>query len=112
MRVLKLTVAYDGTGYVGFQRQPNGMSIQQRIEEAFAPLVGDASGRGPTVAGASRTDAGVHALGQVVSLPFDREVAASAVQRALNVRLPPDIRVLGVVDAPPGALGCADRAHE
>jgi len=102
MRVLKLTVAYDGTEYVGFQRQPNGISVQQRIEEAFAPLVGDVSGRGPTVTGASRTDAGVHALGQVVSLPFDREVAASAVQRALNVRLPPDIRVLGVVDAPSG----------
>jgi tRNA pseudouridine38-40 synthase len=102
MRILKLTLAYDGTHYVGFQRQPTGMSIQERIEGALAPLLGDASGRGPTVTGAGRTDAGVHALGQVVSVPFDRDLAASAVHRALNDRLPPDIRVVGVVEAPSG----------
>jgi tRNA pseudouridine38-40 synthase len=102
MRTLKVTVAYDGSAYVGFQRQTNGVSIQQRLEEAFAPLVGDPSGRGPTVAGAGRTDAGTHALGQVVSVILDTTIAASAVQRALNVRLPADIRVVDVVDASPG----------
>ena len=56
MRTLKLTLSYDGTNYVGWQRQINGVSVQQVIEEAFAPLVG---GVAPTIAGASRTDATV-----------------------------------------------------
>jgi tRNA pseudouridine38-40 synthase len=99
LRTLKLTVAYDGTGYVGFQRQANGVSVQQRLEESLAPLAG---GRAPTVAGAGRTDAGAHALGQVGSVNLATDVAASAVQRAMNVRLPLDIRVVGVVDATPG----------
>ena len=69
MRTLKLTLAYDGTNYVGWQRQANGVSVQQVVEEAFAPLVGEGvDARPPTVAGASRTDAGVHALGQVASV--------------------------------------------
>lgn len=99
MRTLKLTLAYDGSNYVGWQRQINGLSIQQVIEEAFAPLDG---GQVRTIAGAGRTDAGVHALGQVASVHVDFDHAPSAVQRALNVRLPADIRVLGVVDATPG----------
>jgi tRNA pseudouridine38-40 synthase len=101
-RTLKLLIAYDGTSYVGFQRQSNGVSIQQRLEEAFAPLVGDSAGRGPTVAGAGRTDAGVHALGQVASANVAFDLDVTAVRRALNVRLPPDIRVLDVADAPAG----------
>lgn len=99
MRTLKLTLAYDGTNYVGWQRQTNGVSVQQWLEEAFAPLVG---GVAPSVAGASRTDAGVHALGQVASVNAETEVSAVAVGRALNVRLPADIRVLSVEDAVPG----------
>jgi tRNA pseudouridine38-40 synthase len=105
MRTLKLTLAYDGTNYVGWQRQANGVSVQQVVEEAFAPLVG---GVAPTVAGASRTDAGVHALGQVASVNADTEVSAVAVGRALNVRLPADVRVLAVEDAP---LGFHARFH-
>ena len=99
MRTLKLTLAYDGTNYVGWQRQTNGMSVQQLVEEAFAPFHG---GVPPTIAGASRTDAGVHALGQVASVITGIDVPASGVQRALNTRLPADIRVIGVVDARPG----------
>ena len=104
MRTLRLTLAYDGTNYAGWQRQDREPTVQQAVEEAFVPLV---SGGGdpvtpPTVAAAGRTDAGVHALGQVASVNVDFEIAASAVQRALNVRLPTDIRVVGVVDAPPG----------
>jgi len=99
MRTFKLTLAYDGTNYAGWQRQTNAMSVQQVLEEAFAPL---ASGVAPTIAGASRTDAGVHALGQVASVNADLDLTAVAVQRALNVRLPADIRVLGVVEAEPG----------
>jgi tRNA pseudouridine38-40 synthase len=102
VRTLKLTLAYDGTNYVGWQRQANGISVQERVEEAFLPLMGKTAVRPPTVAGASRTDAGVHALGQAASVIVDFDFAASAVQRALNVRLPEDIRVIGSVDATPG----------
>ena len=99
MRTLKLTLAYDGTNYVGWQRQINGLSVQQVVEEACASLAG---GQPPTVVGAGRTDAGVHALGQVATVNLESDVPASGVQRALNTRLPDDIRVVGAVDAPPG----------
>lgn len=104
MRALKLTLAYDGTNYIGWQRQDNGPSIQQAVEEAFLPLEtnGEPGALGPTVVGASRTDSGVHALGQVASVNVECDLAASAVQRALNVRLPRDVRVVGIVDAPDG----------
>lgn len=105
MRTLKLTLAYDGTNYVGWQRQMNGVSVQQMIEEALVPLAGGAS---PGVAGAGRTDAGVHAVAQVASVNVEFAVPAANVRRALNVRLPPDIRVLDVEDAP---LGFHARFH-
>ncbi len=98
MRTLRLTIAYDGTNYVGWQRQINGMAVQQLVEEAFVPLVG----AGAAVAGASRTDAGVHALGQVASVDVNIGLDVDAVLRAINIRLPPDIRVTNVVDAPVG----------
>jgi tRNA pseudouridine38-40 synthase len=101
VRTLKLTIAYDGTNYVGWQRQTNGVSIQQVIEDAVAPLVEDAERR-PGVAGASRTDAGVHAAAQVASVNLDIDLPAATIQRALNVRLPLDVRVLRVEDAAPG----------
>lgn len=99
MRTLKLTIAYDGGDYAGWQRQENALAIQQVVEEAFAHFT---DGRAPTIAGAGRTDAGVHALGQVASVNVAFEHAASAVLRALNVRLPEAIRVIGAVDAPVG----------
>ena len=100
MRTLKLTLSYDGTNYVGWQRQENGLSVQQLVEEAFVPLVG--GGEPPTVAAAGRTDAGVHALGQVASATLDIDLPVAAIRRALNVRLPSDVRVLDVEDVPPG----------
>jgi tRNA pseudouridine38-40 synthase len=99
MRTLKLTIAYDGTGYVGWQRQENGLSVQQVVEEALQPLCGNDLA---VLMGAGRTDAGVHALGQVASVRVRFEHTPSTVRRALNVRLPPDIRVLDVVEADPG----------
>jgi tRNA pseudouridine38-40 synthase len=104
MRTLRLTLAYDGTNYVGWQRQDNGLSIQQVIEEAFVPLVntGQTGASPPTVVGAGRTDAGVHALGQVASVNVRVDLAADVVQRALNVRLPLDVRVVDIADADPG----------
>ena len=108
MRTLKLTIAYDGTNYVGWQRQTNGLSIQQVIEDAVAPLVVDDVERRPGVAGASRTDAGVHAAAQVASVNLDVDLSTDSLLRALNVRLPLDVRVLQVEDAP---LGFHARFH-
>jgi tRNA pseudouridine38-40 synthase len=98
MRNLRMTLAYDGTSYVGWQRQLNGLAVQQVVEEALAPLAPDASVP-PVVNGAGRTDAGVHALGQVASVRIDVDLETDAIRRALNVRLPADIRVRDVGDA-------------
>ena len=99
MRTLKLTIAYDGTNYAGWQRQINAVAIQQVLEEAFAHLTG---GVAPTISGAGRTDSGVHAQGQVASVNVEFDHAPLAVQRALNMRLPADIRVMDVTEMPPG----------
>ena len=97
MRTLKLTLAYDGTGYVGWQRQDNGRSIQGALEDALAEI----EGRRVTVFGAGRTDAGVHALGQVASVRLRHEINAATLGRALNAKLPLAIRVTDVADAAP-----------
>lgn len=95
-RTLKLVVAYDGTAYQGWQRQATGPTIQAALEDAFVPLLGQA----PSVTGAGRTDAGVHALAQVASVRVDSAHPPDAIRRALNARLPPDIRVRSVEDMP------------
>jgi tRNA pseudouridine38-40 synthase len=95
-RTLKITLAYDGTRFVGWQRQAEGDSIQGLLEDALATFEG-----GPvTVHGAGRTDAGVHALGQVASAAVSFTHAADTLVRALNGQLPEEIRVLEVADAP------------
>jgi tRNA pseudouridine38-40 synthase len=99
MRTLKLTIAYDGTNYVGWQRQENGLSVQQILEDALQPLCGNDLA---VLMGAGRTDAGVHALGQVASVRVTFDHTPATVRRALNVRLPADVRVLDVVEADPG----------
>jgi tRNA pseudouridine38-40 synthase len=96
MRVLKLTVAYDGTVYVGWQRQADGTSIQGLIEEALARI----EGQPVTVTGAGRTDAGVHALAQVASVRVATTHACETYVRALNAALPEDVRVRSVEDVP------------
>lgn len=102
MRTLKLTLSYDGTAYVGWQRQENGVAVQEKIEDAFRPLAAKLDGSAPTVIGAGRTDAGAHALGQVASVNVEIDLSPEIVQRALNVRLPLDIRVVDVTDEKPG----------
>ena len=95
-RVLKLTLAYDGTAYVGWQRQTSGVSIQGLVEEALTRIEG-----GPvTIIGAGRTDAGVHALGQVASAKLSTAIDVSTLRRALNATLPADVRVVSVDEAP------------
>jgi tRNA pseudouridine38-40 synthase len=93
-RTLKLTLAYDGTRFVGWQRQAEGESVQGLLEETLARFEGSSV----TVYGAGRTDAGAHALGQVASVivSFDHDV--TTLHRALNAQLPPDIRVLSVAE--------------
>ena len=97
MRVLKLTLAYDGTRFVGWQRQGDGESIQGLLEEALARF----EGAPVTVHGAGRTDAGVHALGQVASAGVTFTHPTETIVRALNAQLPADIRILEVADAAP-----------
>src|SRR5512134_2654983 len=96
MRTLKITLAYDGTRFVGWQRQAEGESIQGLLEDALARF----EGKPVTVHGAGRTDAGVHALGQVATVRMEAAHEPATVQRALNAVLPPDVRVLTVEEAP------------
>jgi tRNA pseudouridine38-40 synthase len=98
MPTFKLTVAYDGTGLVGWQRQSSGTSVQGLLESAL----GELDCRDVAVAGAGRTDAGVHAMGQVASAVLARAIDAPSVVRAVNTRLPPSVRVLEAVEVPPG----------
>jgi tRNA pseudouridine38-40 synthase len=95
-RNLKITLQYDGTNYVGWQRQAGGTSIQGLLEDALAPIAGTHI----TVHGAGRTDAGVHALAQVASVSFPGAHESSVLARALNAVLPTDVRVLAVEDMP------------
>ena len=95
-RTLKLTVAYDGTTLVGWQRQAEGESVQGLLEDVLAKL----EGAPVTVNGAGRTDAGVHARGQVASVRVTFGHDAGTLVRALNAQLPGHVRVLAVEDAP------------
>ncbi len=88
-RVL-LTLSYDGTAYAGWQWQQNAVAVQQRVEEALHALTGEHA----RVTGASRTDAGVHALGQRAHFDTGSRIPAERFPYALNTHLPPDIRVL------------------
>ena len=90
LRTFRLLIAYDGTGLVGWQRQRQGASVQGLLEDALAPIAGGAV----TVDGAGRTDAGVHATGQVASVRLDTRLDAPTLCRALNAVLPAAVRVL------------------
>jgi len=95
----KITVAYDGGPFVGWQRQAAGTSVQGLIEEALADL----DGCDVTVHGAGRTDAGVHAMGQVASFALERDITPDVVLRALNSKLPDEVRILSA-DAVPASF--------
>lgn len=92
VRRIKLTIAYDGSNYAGFQWQPNDISVQQRLEEALQKLFPSVN----RIHGSSRTDTGVHARGMVAHVDIPRkspEITASKLRLALNAHLPEDIRV-------------------
>jgi tRNA pseudouridine38-40 synthase len=96
-RNIKLLVAYDGTAYRGWQVQASGNTIQGTIEKTLRRILG----HGARLTGSGRTDAGVHAAGQVANFRTEKDLACHELLRALNALLPPDIRVLRATDAPP-----------
>lgn len=93
-----LTVEYDGTDYCGWQRQINGPSVQQALEEALSRLTGETV----SVTGSSRTDAGVHALGLCAHFDSVTRIPPEKLAFALNTMLPPDIRIRESGPAPDG----------
>ncbi|MFS8543891.1 MAG: tRNA pseudouridine(38-40) synthase TruA, partial [Limnochordales bacterium] len=93
---VRCVVAYDGTGMLGFQRQRRGPTIQGLLEEAIAALTGEQV----RVLGAGRTDAGVHALGQVISFRTQSRIPVERWPYALNSRLPAQVVVHGAEEAP------------
>lgn len=96
MRNIKLTIAYDGTDFHGWQRQPALRTVQGALDEAIERL----TGAKPNTNASGRTDAGVHALGQVVHFLTASRHPPEVFVRALNATLPPDVRVLEAADAP------------
>ncbi len=86
---IKLTIEYDGTAYAGWQRQENALAVQQVIEEALTKL----TRARVVIAGASRTDAGVHALGQTAHFDTESRIPPDKYAFALNTMLPADIRI-------------------
>lgn len=95
---IKLTIAYDGTAYHGFQCQTNGVAVQDVVNGALSDLFGHPVG----TIGASRTDAGVHAEGNVAVFDIETKIAPSKIAFALNARLPEDIRITRSEEVPDG----------
>lgn len=96
MRRIKLTVAYDGTDYCGWQIQPNGITIEEVLNRKLTALTGEEI----RVIGASRTDSGVHALGNVAVFDTEAGMPAEKFAYALNQRLPLDIRIMKSEECP------------
>jgi tRNA pseudouridine38-40 synthase len=97
MKNYRLVVGYDGTNFRGWQRQPDGRTVQGVLEEAIRKITGNKT----TVHGAGRTDAGVHALGQAASFRGAFKLTDEVLLRALNAVLPSDVRVFSLAEAPP-----------
>ena len=95
-RNIKLVVEYEGTRYCGWQVQPNGPTIQEKLELAIRQITGETV----RVAGAGRTDAGVHASGQVANFHTSSRMPAGRMRHAMNAVLPDDIVVLDLSEAP------------
>lgn len=108
MRTLKLTLAYDGTAYAGWQLQPGQRTLQETLEAALAKITSETI----RVTASGRTDAGVHALGQVVSFDTESPLSPEVVQRALNAELPDDMAVLDVAEARPGFHAIREAARK
>jgi tRNA pseudouridine38-40 synthase len=99
LRHLRLDLEYDGTDFLGWQRQAVGRTVQSEVERAVAEVL---AGAPHAVVGAGRTDAGVHALGQVASFRTAHPMPCATLARALDARLPEDVGVRSVREAPAG----------
>jgi len=97
MRRIKLTLEYDGTGYAGWQIQPNGDTIQQRVEEALEKVLREEI----RIHGSGRTDAGVHALGQVAHFDTLSSLPPANIRDGANTYLPQDIAIIRAEEAEP-----------
>lgn len=98
MRNLRMTLAYVGTAYAGWQVQPRRVTIQGLLERTLASMLDEPI----RLVGAGRTDAGVHALGQVANFATSRTIPLYGLRRGLNARLPESLRVLAVDEVPEG----------
>jgi tRNA pseudouridine38-40 synthase len=98
MRNFRVVLEYDGTDFRGWQIQPGERTVQGELSRAIVEITGETR----TVTGAGRTDAGVHAVAQVASFASETRLEPAVLRRALNARLPEDIRVRGVEEAPGG----------
>jgi tRNA pseudouridine38-40 synthase len=98
MRTIKLTLAYDGSEFFGWQRQRGRRTVQETLERTIEKV----TGRPVSVLASGRTDAGVHALGQVASFETESRLTAAVLERALNAELPRDMAVLEAVEVPAG----------
>ena len=96
MKRIKLTIAYDGTNYCGWQVQPNGITIEEVINKALSKLTGEEI----LVIGASRTDSGVHAMGNVAVFDTETTIPPEKIGIALNQRLPDDIVITKSEEVP------------
>ena len=96
---VRLDLAYDGTDFAGWQRQPDRDTIQNRIETAVGRLYREAHEQRTPVVGAGRTDAGVHAEGQVAHFDAPLTIPPAGIRAGLNALLPDTIRVLGAAEA-------------
>lgn len=96
MRTLSLTLAYDGSQFVGWQVQPSGRSVQAVVEKALRRLTGETI----RIRAAGRTDSGVHALGQVISFSTASSIPTARFPQALQTHLPEDITVRSARDVP------------
>lgn len=94
---IKLTVAYDGTGYCGWQIQPNGLTVEEVLNQKISLLTGEEI----KVIGASRTDSGVHALGNVAVFDTESSIPPQRFAYALNQKLPEDIVIVDSAEVPP-----------
>jgi len=91
MKYIKLILEYEGTNYQGWQTQTSGLTIQDILSKTISGITGEQA----KLNSASRTDAGVHALGQVAVFSTGSRLPAETLKRALNARLPNDMRVVG-----------------
>ena len=95
-RNIKITLEYDGTNYMGWQIQKHGKTVQGTLKEAIEKILNHKI----TLTGASRTDAGVHALGQVANFKTSKEIPVEKLKTAINGLLPPDIKVIEIEEVP------------